>query len=158
MSIDAKQLRDYVIIPALEEIDAYSEAAVNLLLGTAAQESAMGKYLAQVPSGIAKGVFQMEGATHADIWENYLAYQDELKEKVLRSCISNNPKTLVYNLKYAAIMCRVHYLRVPEALPDKDDIVGLAEYWKLKYNTVYGAGTIDEFMENWQRYAAKAAL
>jgi len=138
------------------EIDKYSDAAVNLLLGTCAQESAMGTYISQVGSGIAKGIFQMEDATHEDIIDNYLRYKDDHLKQFYDMRVE--PKVMIHNLWYAAQMCRLHYLRVPHALPDKDDIVGQAEYYKKYYNTELGAGTIDEYMENYQRYAAKVAL
>lgn len=160
MSINAKQLRDLIIIPALDEIDKGGDAAVNLLLGTCAQESAMGGYLAQYPSGIAKGIFQMEDATHDDLWHNYIGYRTKLADD-LRLGFDDDffePNTMIFNLQYAAVMCRIHYLRVPKALPDKDDVLGLAEYWKEHYNTHLGAGTVDEFMENYQRYVSKVAL
>jgi hypothetical protein len=159
MSIDAKQLRDLIIIPALLEIDKYSDAAVNLLLGTCAQESAMGKYLAQVPKPIAKGIFQMEDATHDDIYQNYLKYKQDDSTGFGELFINEKrPEAMIYDLRYAATMCRVHYVRVPKSLPGKDNILGMAEYWKRYYNTELGAGTVDEFMENYQRYVAKVAL
>ena len=48
-------------------------------------------------------------------------------------------------------MARIHYLRVPEALPAADDVVGLAAYWKRYYNTELGAGTVEKFVESYQR-------
>jgi len=157
MSINTKQLRDLIIIPSLEEIDKYSDAAVNLLMGTPAQESDMGSYLAQYPTGPAMGIYQMEIDTHNDIHFNYLRHRPELKELVAKTG-GSKAADMIWNLKYATVMCRIHYLRVPEALPDKDDIVGLAEYWKVHFNTIKGAGSIDEFIANYQRYVGKAAL
>lgn len=158
--IEPKQLRDYIIIPSLKGVSLYSDAAVNLLLGTCAQESAMGKYIAQYPTPIAKGIFQMENATHEDIWDNYLIYRQDTYSAVASYCRSSagNPEAMIYDLRYAAVMCRIHYKRVPAALPDKDDVLGMAEYWKRHYNTVKGAGSVDEFIENYHRYAEKAAL
>jgi hypothetical protein len=158
--INPKQLRDLIIIPALDEIDKGSDAAVNLLLGTCAQESAMGAYLSQYPSGPAKGIFQMEDATHDDIWHNYIGFRSQLY-KDLQGAFDDDffePETMIFNLRYAAVMCRIHYLRVPKALPDKDDIIGLAEYWKEFYNTHLGAGEVSEFMDNYQRYVLDVAL
>lgn len=68
MSINCEQLRLYVIRPTLEKIELWSEAAENLLLGTTAQESHMGTYIKQVGKGPALGIYQMEPATHKDIW------------------------------------------------------------------------------------------
>ena len=77
----ADQFCEYVIQPALESIGMYSEPAEQLLLGTACAESNLGTYLHQV-GGPALGVFQIEPATHTDIWENYLLYRGELRETV----------------------------------------------------------------------------
>ena len=59
----AVQIKDLVIIPALEKIELYSPEAVTLMLGTACVESQCGEYLQQVPSGPALGIFQIEMAT-----------------------------------------------------------------------------------------------
>ena len=147
--LDVVQFRDLVVAPTLHMIDLYSPAAVNLVLGTAIQESRL-TYLKQLGGGPALGLYQMEPATHEDIWTNYLAYRPEIASRI-RSLTAYPQMSgeLVGNLWYATGMCRVHYRRVPVALPDADDIEGLAEYWKEHYNTFEGAGTVEEFIENW---------
>ena len=50
-----------------------SQEAENLLMGTAAQESALGEYIRQLGNGPALGIFQMEPETFDDIVRNYLA-------------------------------------------------------------------------------------
>ena len=50
----------------------YSIDAVNLLLGTAIQESGGLRWRVQVNGGPARGLFQMEEATYTDIWNNFL--------------------------------------------------------------------------------------
>ena len=57
MSFNKTQIED-LVERVLKEVDLYSESAVNLILGTIAQESRFGTYLKQVGSGIAKGVIQ----------------------------------------------------------------------------------------------------
>jgi len=47
-------------------------------------------------------------------------------------------------------MCRIHYLRVPEPIPDT--IQGQAAYWKMHYNTELGAGTPQEYILSWYRF------
>lgn len=58
--IDPQQMKELIIIPVLQAMGKFSPAAVNLMLGTMAQESSCGKYLKQLDDGVALGVFQME--------------------------------------------------------------------------------------------------
>jgi len=37
-------------------------------------------------------------------------------------------------------------------LPNAEDIEGLAHYWKKYYNTVYGSGKVEEFVNNYKKY------
>ncbi|BCE02925.1 hypothetical protein [Marinicellulosiphila megalodicopiae] len=155
--MNLKQLKDEVIIPTLDFLDLNSESAVNLLIGTVCAESAGGKDLKQLGGGPALGIYQMEPATHDDIFKNYLAYKPELMSKVL--CLSivmgegftEGHRQLVFNLVYATAMARIHYLRVKESLPRSTNVIALAEYWKKYYNTHKGAGTVDHFIESYQR-------
>jgi hypothetical protein len=157
--IDALQLRHEIIRPTLKHLDSvipYSMAAENLLMGTCAQESRMGQFLVQLDNGPAKGIFQMEPATHNDIWENFMSYRQPLYKLVQQYCVVNNniASDLTGNLFYAAAMCRVHYYRVPMAMPEEDSIEQLANYWKIYYNTPEGKGTVAEFIHNYNRYVA----
>lgn len=148
--INRQQFMDYVIIPALQQIGLDSFAARELVLGTALQESHL-TYLKQLGGGPALGVFQMEPATHDDIWKNFLHYNGSLAGKVQEITIETHADTLIHDLKYAAAMCRIHYYRRPEAIPDQGDLEAQAAYWKQHYNTPLGAGTVEEYIENWGR-------
>jgi len=146
---------DEVILPTLAGLglDADPKAASQLLLGTAIQESNL-FYRRQLGDGPARGLFQMEPATYNDIWGNYLAYQAGLADKV-RAFLNGDPQSaaaLENNDKYAAAMTRVHYRRVPAALPPFGDIDAMGAYWKQYYNTPQGGGTAAEFVDNWHRY------
>lgn len=149
IAFDARQLREYVVRPVLVRLNLWSLAAENLVVGTAVHESRL-DYLKQLGRGPALGICQMEPATHDDIWQNYLAYHPGLASRV-EQLIAPWPvprsSQLVSNLAYAVGMCRVHYRRVPTALPKADDTVGLGAYWKTHYNTHLGAGTIEQFVE-----------
>jgi len=151
--LDIKQYTAEIVIPTLEHLALYSKAAENLIVGTAVQESHL-TYLRQVGGGPALGVCQMEPATHDDIWENYLSYRSELKNRVDRLLAPYKPKVeqLVGNMPYAVAMTRVHYMRVPHALPSADDAEALGQYWKAHYNTEQGAGTVAEFVLNYRKY------
>lgn len=158
MGVNKDQLRR-LIIETLKEAGNYrnkpllSDDAVELLIGTAAQESHLGEYLYQLEGGPARGIFQMEPKTLDDIWNNFLQYRVDLTFIVSSSCLeSMDDEELVWNMKYAIIMARIHYLRAPEALPSKDDVDGMAKYWKKHWNTEDGKGTVQEFIDNYGRY------
>jgi hypothetical protein len=149
--IDPTQFRELIVRPTLQSMAKWSEASEALLMGTAMQESGL-TYIEQIGGGGALGFFQMEPATHDDIWENYLERgRDDLARKVDTWASVRVSAGLVFNLAYATAMCRVHYLRVKDPLPHEKDIIGLAGYWKKFYNTEAGKGTINQFVENYER-------
>jgi len=160
MQLEAiKQLRDRIIRPTLESINSWSPVAEALLLGTAAQESHF-KYYVQLGGGPALGIYQMEPATFRDIWDNYLKYRPVLNARARMWAHTSNvpgatrpdPEEMVWNLRFATVMCRMHYMRVPSPLPEKISPVQLGRYWKQFYNTPLGKGTVDEFAKNWHRF------
>lgn len=142
------QLLEHVIRPTLDYLGAGGESAERLILGTAAVESGFSE-IVQVGGGPARGVFQCEPATENDIHQNFLAYRPHLNDLVDRLIVLGTPEmdNLTGNLFYATAMCRVHYLRVPEALPDTVD--GMAEYHKQYYNTHKGKSTPEKFKQAW---------
>ena len=93
----------------------------------------------------------MEEATHDDLWMNYLLYRkalvNDIEDITGYNFESANSEALKTDDRYACVMCRVHYLRVPRPLPPAGDARAQAEYWKRWYNTSQGAGTIEHFME-----------
>lgn len=149
--MDKKQLRD-LIKRVLVALDLHSESAENLLMGTAAQESGLGEYIRQIGNGPALGIFQMEPNTFRDIVQNYLQYKPELAKLVMSVSGVNALRSeyLEYNLALSICMCRVHYLRVSEKMPD--NLTGWAKYWKEHYNTRLGKGTEEEFIRNFKNY------
>lgn len=149
MSLDPKQVHKFIIKPTLEQLGLGGLAAERLVLGTALTESGL-QFISQVPSGIAKGIYQMEKATHDDIWDNFLKYKDVISSKVqdlfIHSFTGSNFEQLCGNLYYATAMCRIHYLRQKEPIPKEDDLTGMANYWKKYYNTPLGAGKPEDFI------------
>lgn len=154
--INKDQLVELVIKPSILSIDknALSDSAINLILGTCAQESRFGTYIAQI-KGPALGIYQMEPNTYYDIIDNYLNHREFTKRRIFSFCgYETEPShhMLICNLRLSTIFCRIHYLRVPEKIPDANDIEGLASYWKRYYNTYKGRGTEEEFIDNFKRY------
>lgn len=149
--INKVQLKD-LITRTLKGIGLYSDDAVNLLMGTAAQESALGHYLRQLGNAPARGIFQMEPYTFKCHVKYLKEYKPELADKILMFTGASDflVELLEYNLAFACAMSRVHYFRVPKALPT--DMAGYAKYWKTYYNTFKGKGTEIEFISNYKRY------
>ncbi|MHC8494001.1 hypothetical protein ACTU44_14995 [Thalassospira sp. SM2505] len=165
MPINSEQLRTMIVRPVLAALDLpASDVAENLLLGTAAHESHLGDYIKQVGGGPAMGIYQMEPATLDDCYVNYLDYSSRaaLKAKVdaflgpQPAATDGSPDKagqLASNLAYATAMCRIRYYRAPGALPsDPNDLNSLAAYWKQYYNTPLGAGTVEQFIADYNRY------
>lgn len=151
--IEPAHLLKYVVRPTLGRLELDGDTAERLVMGTIAHESKGGTYLKQI-QGPALGIVQMEPPTHDDIWHNWLRYRPALAEQLLKLVPlwaterKSEPDAylLVTSLEYAVAMCRIHYLRVPEPLPDPD-AASLAAYWKEHYNTGAGLGTTAQFIE-----------
>ena len=151
MSISKHDVRN-LIEETLREANLFSREAVELLMLTAAAESQMGTYLKQRGGGPALGIFQMEPTTHDDIWDNFIQFRPKISEYLTGGLgWYGDSKELVWNLKYAIIMARVHYLRVPVSIPR--DIDDMAAYWKKYYNTKLGKGTIEKAITAYKIYA-----
>jgi hypothetical protein len=148
--MDAVVFQTTIVKPVLVALGNWTQASEMLLMGTAAQES--GLRLTHQINGPALGYFQMEPATYADCWTNFLDFRPGLKAKVLALRTTPGPPKaadMVTDPKFAAAMARVRYMRVPASiLASPHDI---AAYWKLYYNTPLGAGTVSEFIASWNK-------
>jgi hypothetical protein len=133
-------LRDVIVRPVLERLNLYSPSAERLLLGTALTES--GCAFLRQNGGPALGLFQMEPATHDDIFAAFLAFRPALKAGVeaLAAPWPRGAAQLATNPAYAAALCRLSYLRAPPSLPKPEAADGMATYWKTFYNTPLGRG------------------
>jgi len=144
MSLNRAQFKD-LIERVLGELDPKfnSPAAVNLLLGTAAQESFFGKYIRQI-RGPALGVFQIEPETFKWLKQKYKG-----EYPILRSYTA---KQLEWDLRAGIIFARLRYWVVPDPLPEPDDVEGLGEYWNDFYNANPHKGTVEEFKKRYEQF------
>jgi len=141
-----------LIQSTLTPMGLYSANAEELLLATCAQESLFGTYRTQGGSGPARGIFQMEGEDHDDIWKNFVVYHPTLASELTSLSPTHQTDDMVMNDPYAIAMARVHYERKPGNLPDPTDLIALWNYYKHWYNTPEGAATQDEFVRHYQHY------
>lgn len=149
----AKDLREYVIRPILTKLNMWSESAEELLLGTSAVETDLGYFLHQI-GGPARGIYQMEPNTERDIWDVYITRKPQINQVLTSLGYPYMPDEddMVWNLAYATAMTRIHYWRIPEPLPDSEDIQGLAKYHKKWYNTAAGKTKPEEFVSKYERF------
>lgn len=145
--IDPGQFRRLVIRPTLESLGLSSLAAERLLLGTAITESGL-IYLTQHGGGPARGVYQVEPWVARDLDLTWLSFRPEWQRAVAKFNHPGQPDAdeLVTDLAFATAVARLIYYRRPEALPDPENLRGLAEYWKAHFNTVAGKGDPAKFV------------
>lgn len=151
--IAADDLRLKVVRPTLVYLNLWCQSSENLLLGTVAVKSNMGRYLAS-PHSSELSIYGIDPQRHQEIWWKYLSNRKELYEKVLslvsqQNIYSHKNDDLIFNLAYATAIARIVYLRIPEALPAPDDVEGLANYWKQHYDTADGKGMVEQFIKNY---------
>lgn len=146
--INIHQLARYVITPTLEEIPkGYSPEAVTLLLMIAAHESNGGEWIAQIGNGPARGIYQIELATHDDVWK----HSDSIHHNARFMGILNEPKRLFYDLRYQTFVARQKLFMVKEPLPT--DLMDLAAYAKEHWNTQQGKATPNNYFEAYMKWS-----
>lgn len=133
-------MRELIIAPALKVSGLWSESAEILVYGTGMVESQYA-YLKQM-GGPALSFFQIEPETHSSI-KAYLnsRFNKALWDRVTAASFMSilpDDDALIYNLRYAAIICRLVYYRSPCQLPEARDAKALSMTHKKVYNTMLG--------------------
>lgn len=150
--MNSQQLYDHIIKPTHKYMGGnYESRNANFLsLCTAAIESNCGYYIKQV-GGPALGVWQMEPATHEDIWLNCDALSNNQmshRMDLLTVSPDNNQMTdLIVSPMYACAMARLKYSMDSAPLPDSENIRAVYDYYKRIYNTPAGASTYEKFRQ-----------
>jgi hypothetical protein len=155
--INYDQFIKYILNPVLDHLDANGRNDRALMMMTALVESAMGNYLHQLNTGVACGMYEMEPETHDDTIRVLKGERPELLEKVRYFEIpgafdDDNAQEMNGNLYYATAMCRAYYMRFSEGIPEADDYVGLARYYKKFWNTSAGASQVNKAVDLYTSY------
>lgn len=152
--MNAQQLLDFIIVPTLKYMGGNynSKNAQMLLLATAAIESECGYYIKQI-GGPALGVWQMEPATHSDIWAECDALYGNLGPRAKNLGLEKNEygadADLIDSPMYSCAMARLKYSMDSAPLPSFDDERAIYDYYKRIYNTHLGASTWEKFHAAW---------
>lgn len=149
--MNRKQFQKYVLRPSLEKIGLYSEEAERLLTMIVAHESLKGHYIVQT-TGQAKGVYQMENATHDDVLRWVHNNRPQLYKVIVEMGDGQpSPVKMITDMDYATAMSRAFFLRFPEALPTGND-EELAAYAKKRWNTSAGKATPTDYLKAYQSW------
>jgi len=152
--LNITQFRELIVKPALRDLVLDSVGAEELLVFTCANESLGGTYLAQV-KGPALGIYQMEPETYNDIWQNYINNHSRLAMIMATNFgCSRMPveDRLIWDLRFATAMARIHYARAMSPLPLPGDVEGIWEYYKTHYNTSKGAAEKVQAIANYRAF------
>jgi len=143
-NINAQTFQTKVINPVLFKLNIYSPSTSTLLLGTAIQESLVGK--------LSKNVFQITLRTAKNINAHYLTQHPELQNAVNNYYVPDH--TLQWNLKnnvnYQTALASVVYLSSNKPIPNADNPETLGKFWKVNYNSYLGKGTAREYATHLQ--------
>lgn len=137
MGIYATDLRDLIIRPTLYQLNDWSPAAENLLLGTAAQESQLGFRL-KASDTKGGGIYRISSQVHVHIWDQFLIGDPEMASR-LRGLASQHQflvsphNELITNLSYATGVAWMIYKRHKLLLPDSHNVNELAKCWLYYY-------------------------
>ena len=139
MGICAEELRLLVVRPMLTQLGDWSEAAENLLLGTAAQESRLGRHL-KFGRCERLGIYQITPTAHTAIWDSYLIDNPALASQVRgfasqHAFLADPNAELTTNLNYATAIAWMIYRRSLGGLPATNDLAALAHLWQQYYRT-----------------------
>jgi hypothetical protein len=164
--MDGLQLYVHVVQPTLALLAGAgipnTRAAEALILATAAHESGGFHAIDQVTrpdditAGPARGLWQIEPSTHADLYLNYLRFRPTLMA-ALESFLAAAPdrdQQLATNLAYGCAVARLLYHRRRVVLPATADPQALGREWKRLFNTAKGKGTLAQFSAAYERHVA----
>lgn len=160
MTAAAEALRLTVVRPALKALEPanipWTQAAENLVLGTAAHESGGFIHRVQIGGGPARGLWQMEQATFRDLYDRYLAGRPVLKGIVDSLWLNDGGDPWLQietNDVFAAAMCRIRYWDSRAKIDfDPRDVFEMSRCWSEFYNTRRDPVLEDEFVANYRRY------
>lgn len=157
MGIDVRELRERVIRPCLKLFNENSESAENLLLGTAAQESLMGKHCVCERTG-GLGLYRITAEKHREVWDKYLVQFPDLAslQRGLASqhqFLKDPHAELITNLCYSTGMAWIIYRQARVNFSKPTKLLTLANLWATHFDN--GAGDVrraEDFIQSYRNF------
>jgi hypothetical protein len=151
--MNPEQIREDIIRPALKAISLWSPEAEILIYGTGMVESNY-ENLKQI-HGPALSYWQIEPNTHSGV-RKYLSVRTnrDLFDRVTSCCFMSvlpDDEALIYNMRYAVIICRMIYYTYSAPIPDTNNAKDFAEYHKKYYNTAKGKADVGRNTEVFEK-------
>lgn len=136
MIFSSGDLRHLVVRDTLKYLGEWSQAAENLMVGTAIQESGLGFCLKE---GRRLGIYHISPSAHRAVWDHHLVHHPELASLVRglagqHAFIDDPHGELLTNLKYATAIAWCIYRKAQSALPEATDLEGLGEFWHKHFH------------------------
>ena len=156
MNVDQaiRELRADVVRPCLQYLDMHSSGAEDLMIAVAIHESGALQWRRQLAGGPARGLWQVEPTTERSIFDDYLAFRPR-RAAQLQGLLARGPELddpLADNDWYCCALARIIFWRVPNAMVERGNRPAQARCWKDHYNTIEGAGTVEDFLHSQRRY------
>jgi hypothetical protein len=154
----AKEIREHIIIPTLKVANLWSPSAEILVYGTGMVETGY-EHIVQngAPADGGYGFFQEEPSDYEDMrkWLRVSGDARPLLSNILTTCYYECMPVDMFvfcaNIKFATLICRMHYYRINHPLPKANDAKGMAQYHKTYYNSALGAANVEKNTEVFQR-------
>ena len=148
--MNKEQLLSKVVIPTLKEIPrGYSEKAALAIMMIIAHESSRGEYIAQMGNGPAKGIIQMEGWVHDDVWINSdtIRANAERIGIIQRGQLAPKSDRLYWDLRYNVFMARQRLFMDINPLPNTPE--EMSKYLKSFWNSSAGAADDNSYLRDY---------
>lgn len=148
--MNLQQVIDYWIKPALEFFPEplRTPNRKQFMVAIGLVESGY-NYVAQVPEADALGYWQVQRNTYLDNQVNFLDFKNEFNHYwvLLKKIHIASYPSMASDCVFACYMGAITVYRAPAALPEYNDIEGMAKYWKTYYNASPRGASIEEAME-----------
>ena len=125
--------------------------AVELLLMIAAHES-QGFRFVQQSVGPALSLYQLEPVAMVEV-QRYMGTRPE-KFGHLYKLRAASFELLNFDQAMATQAARIYLMRLPDKLPDRTDVDGMARYAKEHWNTASGKATAAKYASDYQIYVS----
>ena len=152
--MNLKQVKKYWVEPALEFFPKplRTPNRKQFMVAIGLVESGY-NYVAQFPEAYALGYWQVQLGTYRDNILNFLEFKNEFNDgwSIIKKIHQATYQSMTSDCVFACYMGAITVYRAPAALPEYNDIKGMAKYWKTYYNTSQGAGSIEEAFQDMQQ-------